>query len=132
MYEYTTEVFSVGLEGLAAVDTDKLGDMAAEGWEPSLMTPVHNGFATLVLFRRATDGSAVPGRLVAGAPKAARAAAPASPKAARAAAASPKAAGAGRAAPKADRAAAASPKAGAGRAGAGAGTGRVRRTRPSH
>jgi len=69
MYEYTTEVFSVGLEGLAAVDTDKLGAMAAEGWEPSLMTPVHNGFATLVLFRRESDGTATPGRLVAGAPK---------------------------------------------------------------
>lgn len=110
MYEYTTEVFAVGLEGLAAVDTDKLGDMAAEGWEPSLMTPVHNGFATLVLFRRESDGTAVPGRLVASSPKAGRAAA--APKAGRAA---------GRTAAKPAAA----------RSGAAASAGRVRRTRPS-
>jgi len=60
MYDYTTEVFSVGLEGLAVVDEDRLGAMAADGWEPTLMTPVHNGFATLVLFRREGTGSLKP------------------------------------------------------------------------
>ena len=127
MYEYTTEVFAVGLEGLAAVDTDRLGDMAAEGWEPSLMTPVHNGFATLVLFRRESDGTAVPGRLVAPAPKV-RGAAPkaVTAKAAAAKAAASVVAGRGAAASKA-----------AGRAGTAAarqsvaGSGRVRRSRPS-
>lgn len=117
MYEYTTEVFSVGLEGLAAVDTGKLGDMAAEGWEPSLMTPVHNGFATLVLFRRETDGSAVPGRLVAGAPKPRRVAAPSAGAPAKKTAAKKAAAG-GR-----GGGAAARPSAVPG--------GRVRRSRPS-
>ncbi|MGI8684484.1 MAG: hypothetical protein ACR2MO_05250 [Acidimicrobiales bacterium] len=107
MYEYTTEVFSVGLQGLAAVDTDKLGAMAAEGWEPSLMTPVHNGFATLVLFRRESDGTAKPGRLVAAAPKARPATAAAAPS---------KKAAAGR---------------GAGVPKATATSGRVRRSRPS-
>ncbi len=121
MYEYTTEVFSVGLEGLAAVDTDKLGDMAAKGWEPSLMTPVHNGFATLVLFRRATDGSAVPGRLVAGAPRPRRVAAPPAGEPAKKASAkktSSKEAAGGR---------------GSGEAGRRSATsgGRVRRSRPS-
>lgn len=52
MYEYTTRVFSVGLEGFASVDTDVIAALTAEGWEPTLMTPVHNGFATIVLFRR--------------------------------------------------------------------------------
>lgn len=76
MYQYTTEVFSVGLEGLAPVDDERLGEMAADGWEPTLMTPVHNGFATLVLFRR--EGAAGLVRR----PKAAAAAAPARGKAA--------------------------------------------------
>jgi len=122
MYEYTTEVFSVGLEGLAPVDTDRLGAMAAEGWEPSLMTPVHNGFATLVLFRREGGGKAAAGRLV--------------PSAGRAAAGR---AGTGRAGAAAGRAGSGAAKAagrtgtGAGRAGTGAAKaaagGRVRRAR---
>ena len=56
MYEYTTEVFSVGIQGLAPVDEARLEELAGDGWEPSLMTPVHNGFATLVLFRRPAAG----------------------------------------------------------------------------
>ena len=52
MYEYTSEVFAVGLEGFAPVDNDKITVMAAEGWEPTHMTTVHNGFAAVVLFRR--------------------------------------------------------------------------------
>ena len=56
MYEYTTEVFSVGIQGLAPVDEARLEELADEGWEPTLMTPVHNGFATLVMFRREAGG----------------------------------------------------------------------------
>lgn len=52
MYEYTSEVFAVGLEGFAPVDNRKITAMAAEGWEPTHMTTVHNGFAAVVLFRR--------------------------------------------------------------------------------
>lgn len=52
MHEYTTAVFAVGLEGFAQVDNDRITAMAAEGWEPTHMTPVHNGFAAVVLFRR--------------------------------------------------------------------------------
>ena len=56
MYEYTTEVFSVGINGLAPVDEALLEELAEDGWEPTLMTPVHNGFATLVMFRREAVG----------------------------------------------------------------------------
>ncbi|MGH9283783.1 MAG: hypothetical protein ACRD0S_12715, partial [Acidimicrobiales bacterium] len=52
MYEYTSDVFAVGLEGFAPVDDKKITAMAAEGWEPTHMTTVHNGFAAVVLFRR--------------------------------------------------------------------------------
>ncbi|MGQ0521169.1 MAG: hypothetical protein ACT4PX_08470 [Actinomycetota bacterium] len=52
MYEYTSDVFAVGLEGFAPVDDDKIARMAEEGWEPAHMTTVHNGFAAVVLFRR--------------------------------------------------------------------------------
>jgi hypothetical protein len=52
MYEYTSEVFAVGLDGFAPVDNKKLSAMAADGWEPAHMTTVHNGFAAMVLFRR--------------------------------------------------------------------------------
>lgn len=52
MQEYTSEVFAVGLGGFAPVDNDKINAMAAEGWEPTHMTTVHNGFAAVVLFRR--------------------------------------------------------------------------------
>lgn len=52
MYEYTTEVFAVGLNGFAPVDNDRLNAMSAEGWEPAHMAPVHGGFAAVVLFRR--------------------------------------------------------------------------------
>ncbi|MGH9178474.1 MAG: hypothetical protein ACRD0N_07965 [Acidimicrobiales bacterium] len=52
MYEYTSEVFAVGLEGFAQVDNKRITAMAAQGWEPTHMTTVHNGFAAVVLFRR--------------------------------------------------------------------------------
>lgn len=52
MYEYTTEVFAVGLNGFAPVDNDRLNAMSNEGWEPAHMAPVHGGFAAVVLFRR--------------------------------------------------------------------------------
>lgn len=52
MYDYASEVFSVGLEGFAQVDIDRINALASDGWEPTHMTPVHNGFAALVLFRR--------------------------------------------------------------------------------
>lgn len=58
MYEYTTEVFAVGLNGFAPVDNDRLNAMSAEGWEPAHMAPVHGGFAAVVLFRR--EAGAVP------------------------------------------------------------------------
>lgn len=59
MYEYTSDVFAVGLEGFAPVDNDKISRMAAEGWEPTHMTTVHNGFAAVVLFRRERTGAPV-------------------------------------------------------------------------
>ena len=52
MYHYTTAVFAVGLEGFAEVDNERITAMAADGWEPLHMAPVHNGFAAVVLFRR--------------------------------------------------------------------------------
>ncbi|HVM01849.1 MAG TPA: hypothetical protein VM263_04195, partial [Acidimicrobiales bacterium] len=52
MYEYTSAVFAVGLDGFAPVDNDRITAMAAEGWEPAHMAPVHSGFAAVVLFRR--------------------------------------------------------------------------------
>ena len=109
MYDYTTEVFSVGLTGLAPVDEDTLGEMAADGWEPTLMTPVHNGFATLVLFRREGSGALKPAarRTGAGTPK-------------KGAKAQAKAASAAKSAPTGRGARAATPAAG-----------RVRRARPS-
>ncbi|HET7488071.1 MAG TPA: hypothetical protein VFJ85_09090 [Acidimicrobiales bacterium] len=91
MDEYTTEVFAVGLHGFAPVDDEKLGAMAAEGWEPLQMTPVHNGFAALVLFRREATGAPRPSKPVpkpapaAKSSKAAKKAAPAKSKAAPAA-----------------------------------------------
>ena len=51
-YEYWTAAFAVGLEGLNDWDQGELNVIAAEGWEPYLMTSVHGGFATLVMFRR--------------------------------------------------------------------------------
>ena len=60
MYEYTSAVFAVGLEGFAPVDDDRITAMAAEGWEPAHMTPVHNGFAAVVLFRRKATGAPRP------------------------------------------------------------------------
>ena len=116
MYDYTTEVFSVGLEGLAPVDEDRLGEMAAEGWEPTLMTPVHNGFATLVLFRREGLGALKP---------AARRA-----PAAASASGGKKAAAAKKKAPPPGKAAKATPPGRGARAAAPA-AGRVRRARPS-
>lgn len=60
MYEYTSQVFAVGLEGFAPVDNDKIGAMAEEGWEPTHMTTVHHGFAAVVLFRRESSGGRRP------------------------------------------------------------------------
>lgn len=97
MYEYTTEVFSVGINGLAPVDEALLEEMAGEGWEPTLMTPVHNGFATLVLFRREPGG----GRPGVVRPKAAKKAAPAKKAAKAPAKAAAKAAAAPRASARA-------------------------------
>ena len=51
-YEYWTAAFAVGLEGLNDWDQAELNAIANEGWEPYLMTSVHGGFATLVMFRR--------------------------------------------------------------------------------
>ena len=51
-YEYWTAAFAVGLEGLNDWDQAELNSIAAEGWEPYLMTSIHGGFATLVMFRR--------------------------------------------------------------------------------
>jgi hypothetical protein len=51
-FEYWTAVFGVGLEGFSDYDHDELNAIAAEGWEPVNMTAIHNGFATVVLFRR--------------------------------------------------------------------------------
>lgn len=109
MYEYTTQVFSVGLGGFAPMDDDKISAMGAEGWEPLHMTPVHNGFAALVLFRREITGAA-------------RRPAPAKATPAKAA----KAAAKGKAAAKAAPAPAPASRRAAGTTGA-----RVRRTRSS-
>ncbi len=51
-FEYWSAVYAVGLEGLNDDDHQELNAFAAEGWEPVLMTSVHGGFGTLVLFRR--------------------------------------------------------------------------------
>jgi len=51
-YEYWTAVFGVGLDGFPDYEHDELNAIAAEGWEPVNLTAVHNGFATIVLFRR--------------------------------------------------------------------------------
>lgn len=51
-YEYWTAVFGVGLDGYSDFDHEELNAIANEGWEPVNLTAVHNGFATLVLFRR--------------------------------------------------------------------------------
>ena len=51
-YEYWTAAFAVGLEGLNDWDQSELNTIAAEGWEPFLMTATHGGFAALVMFRR--------------------------------------------------------------------------------
>lgn len=51
-FEYWTAVFGVGLDGFSDYDHEELNAIAAEGWEPVQMTAVHNGFATVVLFRR--------------------------------------------------------------------------------
>jgi hypothetical protein len=53
-FEYWTAVYAVGLEGLNDYDHEELNALASEGWEPVLLTSVHGGFATLVLFRRET------------------------------------------------------------------------------
>ncbi len=62
--EYWSAVYTVGLEGLNDDDHLELNAYAAEGWEPVLMTSVHGGFGTLILFRRETPIArpAVPGR----------------------------------------------------------------------
>ena len=65
MFEYTSEVFAVGLKGFAEVDNERITDLAAEGWEPTLMSTVHNGFAAVVLFRR----EAAPGRRAVATPR---------------------------------------------------------------
>lgn len=52
MFEYTSAVFAVGLEGFAPVDNDRITAMAADGWEPTQMASIHGGFAAVVLFRR--------------------------------------------------------------------------------
>lgn len=51
-YEYWTAVFGVGLDGFSDFDHEELNAIANEGWEPVQLTAVHNGFATLVMFRR--------------------------------------------------------------------------------
>ena len=57
-YEYWTAVFGVGLDGFSDYDHDELNAIAAEGWEPVNLTAVHNGFATVVLFRREVAAAA--------------------------------------------------------------------------
>ena len=57
-FEYWTSVFGVGLDGFSDYDHDELNSIAAEGWEPVNLTAVHNGFAVVVLFRRALAPSA--------------------------------------------------------------------------
>ena len=56
-FEYWTAVFGVGLDGFSDYDHDELNAIAAEGWEPVNLTAVHNGFATVVLFRREVASS---------------------------------------------------------------------------
>lgn len=51
-YEYASATYGVALEGLPVPDEEALNAVAAEGWEPVLMTSVHNGFAVMILFRR--------------------------------------------------------------------------------
>ena len=51
-FEYWTAVFGVGLDGFSDYDHDEMTAIAAEGGEPVNLTAVHNGFASLVLFRR--------------------------------------------------------------------------------
>jgi len=55
-YEYITSVFGIGLEGFSDYDHDELNAFAELGWEPYLVTGVHNGFAALILFRRLLPG----------------------------------------------------------------------------
>lgn len=76
-YEYWTAAFAVGLEGLNDWDQAELNAIAAEGWEPYLMTSVHGGFATLVMFRREAAAKRPPATATA---KAAKKAAPAAAK----------------------------------------------------
>ena len=56
-FEYWTAVFGVGLDGFSDYDHDELNAIASEGWEPVNLTAVHNGFATVVLFRRELGGA---------------------------------------------------------------------------
>ena len=51
-FEYWSAVYTVGLDGLSDEDHLEMNAFAEEGWEPVLMTAVHGGFGTLVLFRR--------------------------------------------------------------------------------
>ncbi|MGH9224280.1 MAG: hypothetical protein ACRD2W_10995 [Acidimicrobiales bacterium] len=67
-FEYWTAVFGVGLDGFSDYDHDELNAIAAEGWEPVNLTAVHNGFATVVLFRRDLAGRAAPARAAKKAP----------------------------------------------------------------
>lgn len=60
MYEYTSAVFAVGLEGFAPVDNDQITTMAADGWEPTQMASIHGGFAAVVLFRREVAAGSAP------------------------------------------------------------------------
>lgn len=54
-FEYWTAVFPVGLEGFSDVDHDELNTIAEQGWEPFQMSPVHGGFAVVVMFRREVE-----------------------------------------------------------------------------
>lgn len=51
-YEYASATYGAALEGLPVPDEEALNAVAADGWEPILMTSVHNGFAVMILFRR--------------------------------------------------------------------------------
>lgn len=51
-YEYISGVFGVGLEGFADYDHEELNAYGDLGWEPFMVTAVHNGMAALILFRR--------------------------------------------------------------------------------
>lgn len=55
-YEYASATYGVGLEGLPVPDEEALNAVTDDGWEPILMTSVHNGFAVVVLFRRELAG----------------------------------------------------------------------------